>query len=684
MVALCAMPIEAHLQSYSFAWGASPSTSSYVPPADFAYSDAGHGSQIIRTGPGSYEVHFNGLENVTEALGNVQISAYGSGTTDCQVGSWNGDIAQVKCFATDGTASDARFSLIWAKQEPHTGEIAYVWADQPSEPVYSPTGAFNPSGSVEITRSSAGSYSATFFGFEAVGLNSGHVQISAIGSSPTRCKVLAWGSNSVDVRCRDYAGSLVDSKFSILFQKPELDREGLAFAWVDNPGASSSTPISTFSYNSGGGAIQVTRLGTGDHEVQWSGMEGQGINGGNAQVTAYGSGDARCKVNSWGSATVRILCFSAAGAAVDTPFAVLLHKTPRGLFTQQYAFGYANQLSVPSYTGAAGTSYNAGGGPIEISHFAVGVSSIGWPGMSLVGSDLGVVLVSSHTVSGSYCKVESWNDEQAIIRCYDGVGFPADKEFNALYFKPDDGTPGVAYAWANQPNQTVPYTPPPAFSHNPTGAGIQVSRVSIGSYSVTWSGYGATAPTGGHVQVTAVGTSTDRCSVVSWSADTVAIDCHTHSGAASDSAFAVVYLKPDEKRDGIAFAWANLESTTLYNPASEFSYNPSNQEVLVGRDTDGRYSVRFRGFEIHGIAAQTGTGGHYQVSAYGSSGNYCKTRLRLPNGSAIDCDAPFGMLADSKFNVLQLRPINLPEPGAAGGLIGGVLLLTLLRRRRRP
>ena len=85
--------------------------------------------------------------------------------------------------------------------------------------------------------------------------------------------------------------------------------------------------------------------------------------------------------------------------------------------------------------------------------------------------------------------------------------------------------------------------------------------------------------------MTAVGSSTDRCSVVSWGGDSVIIDCHTFSGTASDAAFVVVYLKPDEKRDGIADAWANLESTTLYNPAPNFAYNPGNLEVKVGRDS---------------------------------------------------------------------------------------------------
>ncbi len=92
LAALPSTTAQAHLQSYSFVWGSTPTSSSYEPLPSYAYNDAGGGGPIIRTGTGSYEVHFYGLENATEVLGNVQVSAYGSGTNDCQMSGWRGTL----------------------------------------------------------------------------------------------------------------------------------------------------------------------------------------------------------------------------------------------------------------------------------------------------------------------------------------------------------------------------------------------------------------------------------------------------------------------------------------------------------------------------------------------------------------------------------------------------------------
>jgi hypothetical protein len=48
------------------------------------------------------------------------------------------------------------------------------------------------------------------------------------------------------------------------------------------------------------------------------------LQGGDAQVTAYGSGNAQCKVVSWGLASAQVRCFSPTGAPMDSFYTVLL------------------------------------------------------------------------------------------------------------------------------------------------------------------------------------------------------------------------------------------------------------------------------------------------------------------------------------------------------------------------
>jgi hypothetical protein len=304
--------------------------------------------------------------------------------------------------------------------------------------------------------------------------------------------------------------------------------------------------------------------------------------------------------------------------------------------------------------------------------------------MENVGRANGVVLVSAAEEASGFCKVTSWLPTEAEIACYgDLTGIPADLKFNILYLRPEEGTPGVAYALADEPDEAS-YSPPAPLVHNPTGGGVTVNRSSPGRYAVTWTGYGATAPgTGGHVQVSAYGPGTQRCNVVSWGGDSVSVACNDPSGAASDSSFTVAYLRPDEKRDGIAFLWADQESVIgPYDPASSYVYNPGNWETFIGRDDTGRYSTYFDGYENHGSSAYSQSAGHRQVTAYGAAANSCNSWSPIDKGAAINCFSPSGTPVDSKYTFLFLRPINVPEPGFEVGLVGCTLLLGLLQWTR--
>jgi hypothetical protein len=92
-----------------------------------------------------------------------------------------------------------------------------------------------------------------------------------------------------------------------------------AYVWANQQGAASYTPSLSYQYNSTGGTNTITRSGVGVYQVR---LPGAGNVSGHVQVTAYGSGSTRCKVQSWTSTVtaklVNVRCFDTAGAPADS------------------------------------------------------------------------------------------------------------------------------------------------------------------------------------------------------------------------------------------------------------------------------------------------------------------------------------------------------------------------------
>lgn len=101
----------------------------------------------------------------------------------------------------------------------------------------------------------------------------------------------------------------------------------VGYAWADQPASASYTPDPDYSFNSAAGAITATRSGAGDYAIVFSGLGGGPNEGGNVQVSAYGSGAGYCRVQGWASigssVTININCFNSAGVATDMAYTVL-------------------------------------------------------------------------------------------------------------------------------------------------------------------------------------------------------------------------------------------------------------------------------------------------------------------------------------------------------------------------
>ena len=158
----------------------------------------------------------------------------------------------------------------------------------------------------------------------------GNVLVTSYGGGSETCKVASWGSAGADftanVRCFNAGGAAVDSMYTVrvAWNNPASAAHGNGYAWADNPTGASYTPNATYSFNSSGGAIGITRSGVGTYAVKFSGLGGNGA-GGNVQVTAYGADAETCKVASWAFAptdfTANVRCFRG-GAPVDTRYSI--------------------------------------------------------------------------------------------------------------------------------------------------------------------------------------------------------------------------------------------------------------------------------------------------------------------------------------------------------------------------
>jgi hypothetical protein len=118
---------------------------------------------------------------------------------------------------------------------------------------------------------------------------------------------------------------------------------------------------------------------------------------------------------------------------------------------------------------------------------------------------------------------------------------------------PGRGTAVQCYLFASIPSPTIghPYEPDLLYSYNAQNRakGISVTKTATGTYTVTCTGVGGGTAwgQGGHVQVTATGsTSFTSCKVADWSTGAANFTAHVHCYGTSlsleDSAFDLLFL----------------------------------------------------------------------------------------------------------------------------------------------
>jgi hypothetical protein len=238
--------------------------------------------------------------------------------------------------------------------------------------------------------------------------------------------------------------------------------------------------------------------------------------------------------------------------------------------------------------------------------------------------------------------------DQVEVRCFKvSTGLPTNARFKLLVTR---NYSDLAFAYAHRETSTN-YAPSSQGSWNPAGTS-SVVRSGVGQYRVTFNNLAALlAPgVGGHVQVNAVGTSNAHCSTSTWYTNgtpnlSVDVRCFaTPTGAPVDRRFTVLFVLPARH---LAYAWADNPSVASYSPLAYYSSNPTNGPITITRSGVGSYKVdwAYLGSELF-------EGGNAQVTAYGGN-TLCKITSYSTTGAYVQCFAPNGTPADSRFSVLR-------------------------------
>jgi hypothetical protein len=319
-------------------------------------------------------------------------------------------------------------------------------------------------------------------------------------------------------------------------------------------------PSATYSYNSrtqGQLNNTICHVGVGSYVVHFPGLQSSG---GNVQVTAYGSNLANCKVAYWVSTSteeqVGVVCYSLAGVSQDNLFVASFasgRDGSAGLFDFVWADQPTASSYIPSTVYSEDNNYSLGQS-VTITRSGTGSYTVSFPVFSGPVA-AGSVKVTAYGSGSGVCKVGSWGpsggNELVGVQCYSASGAPSDEYFSMVFASGmnvlGDNTLAEAYAWADQPSSSS-YTPSLQYQRDTVGSKIgtiTISRAGVGTYDVAMP-FQNIGLDGGHVQVTAYGSGTNRCQIRNWSSNssgrTARILCYTSTGTMADSFFAMVYV----------------------------------------------------------------------------------------------------------------------------------------------
>lgn len=341
---------------------------------------------------------------------------------------WNGDPTGTVATHHNARVLNERAAAVANfRAEERRYHVLAIHHPEPAHPNYTRTPTGDPA---EVAELSTGYYRVTLPGLSDLpgGKN---VQVNAWGL-PGYCNVVDWAGDDVRVQCYDSAGVPAGAFFTVYVAGDEDD----AFVWADQPTSSYYEPHANWAQNPAGAAPTATRHGAGDYTVSFPGLSSIWAIG-NVQVTAYGhSNDARCKVRSWGSESVNVLCWTPGGAPADSKFSLLATRN------QNDGWAWADKPTTASYTASASYANSPDGDLPTIEREAVGTYTVTFSGM-LPGIG-GNAIATAYGAGSEHCHIGFWEESSARVLCYDAGGDPKDTKFVVRYAKVESSALGGA------------------------------------------------------------------------------------------------------------------------------------------------------------------------------------------------------------------------------------------------
>ena len=348
------------------------------------------------------------------------------------------------------------------------------------------------------------------------------------------------------------------------------------------------------------------------------------------------------------------------------------------------AYIWADDATAASYAPDAAYAFNPAGS-VTATRSGVGTYAVIFDGFGASGSDegggAGHLQVTAYNTTAT-CTAAGWSGDVARVRCFGPSGAPADARFTALWIRPG-GNPGrVGFAWANAPTETSSYLPSAGYAYNAAGrtdvggapSDVRIGRFLTGRYRVDFETmgrwFGIVAPgSAGAALVSPYGAEPRDCQLSLFgptSADMRAtVDCTDAAGARADARFTVMTLMPEANLGVLAYTRTIDASAASSTPPAAYSLNPSGSATTVTRSGVGTYLVTFGGLRA---VLPAGTSGNAQVTPYGSTAARCAVLSwggSTDVGVIVQCRAPDGALADSRFQVVLLygeAPPATPAP----------------------
>ena len=277
------------------------SSMSHTIDPDIAWNPRGVGTargpvQFTRNGTGDYDVTFEGFGALGDDGGVALVTAHWSNAY-CKVVGWFGDTVSVLCFQSEGLPQDSSFDVVYLKPDAGNETLGYVWKSDASAAfeIANPTYAHNPSGGqISTAKLGTGLYRVTFTGIGGYGHNEGLPIVTGYGSSSDRCQLVYWNGDEVDVACFASDGSPQDSRFALVWFKPDQSTDGVAAALADLPAEPVYTALASKSHHPFPGVpATLYRHDTGLYELTFGDLREMGLEK-YGLLSTVGETSARC------------------------------------------------------------------------------------------------------------------------------------------------------------------------------------------------------------------------------------------------------------------------------------------------------------------------------------------------------------------------------------------------------